>query len=207
MDQFINFMMNPWTITVLGGIVVVILTKLFLDRKKTPVSGISANNSQNNNQRVIINNNLNSKAASLETNNQTQTEPSIDQDILSLKAKTKILFIEDDVFKKINNLKGAGWNITQINNVENPDIEVIRSADIIFVDNKGVGQKLSNDQGLGLIKVLRQRYQNKKWLILYSAHPVGLDAFDSGADSYLTKNSAVYEIEQKIIQGAKKVVK
>jgi DNA-binding NarL/FixJ family response regulator len=54
-----------------------------------------------------------------------------------------------------------------------------------------------------LVKRLKQQYGEAKWIIFYSAHPFTLDVYDIGANSFLAKNSDFYEIENKIIEGAK----
>lgn len=127
-------------------------------------------------------------------------------DIPLLKSKAKILFIEDDNFKKIQNLKKTGWNVIQLKSLDDLDNISVRSADVIFVDYKGIGLK-SEDQGIGLLKALRARYKDEKWLIFYSAHKISLDVYNIGANAYLSKNSSVYEMEQKIIEGLRIIIK
>ncbi len=122
--------------------------------------------------------------------------------IAGYKETAKILFIDDTSQKdKIKNLKKAGWkHIEQISDVHNIDSLEIRESEIIFVDFKGIGEKES-EQGLGVLSALKVRYDETKWLILFTAYEVPITAFQKGANDYLAKNSSKYETEQKIIKG------
>lgn len=90
------------------------------------------------------------------------------------KAQTNILFIDDDKdFKIVNILKKAGWKKASL--FPNPDVtdldnKKIYESHIIFVDIKGVGRTLFEDEGLGLAVALKKKYQDKK-VVLYSAYP------------------------------------
>jgi hypothetical protein len=199
--NFLQFFMNPWTIAVGSGLIILFITYFF----KKPKSGFKISELKNTQtQKITINNYPNQ----FKSGSELFKESSIsNMDVPILKAKTKILFIEDDKFKKISNLKKFGWNISQIKDLRNLDNEQVRLANIIFVDYKGVGS-LVDEEGVGLIKALRNRYGDEKWLILYSAHSnFALNIFDTGANGYLAKNSTEYEMEQKIIEGAKNVIK
>src|SRR5581483_1730949 len=81
-----------------------------------------------------------------------------------LKSILKILFIEDGVFKKLDNLKKFGWQISQVKKVDNLFTDEIENADIIFVDYKGVGE-LAEDQGVGIVRRLKESYGGSKWII------------------------------------------
>lgn len=189
---------NSWTITIISGIIVAIFGYFFLKEPQNKKDTQSSNQSQNVTQTVIIEKND-------KINTEKESKDKAD-DLSYLKAKAKILFIEDNVFKKINNLKKFGWNVSQINNVGSLDIEEIKTANIIFVDYKGVGE-LSGDHGLGVVERLKEMYSDTKWIIFYSAHKLPLDVYDKGADDFLPKNASVYEMESKIIKGARSVIK
>ena len=198
----IHFFENVWVVTIGGGAAAGLLTwfivRLFKAPKKDTTSGNSVNNSVVNNVNVNVpqgkNSDISPGAASL-------------IEIAFYKDNSRILFIDDlDLKSKIKNLMSAGWkNVMQIQTADNLDQKDIREAHIIFVDYKGIGP--SKEQGLAVIQALRERYKTSKWLILYSAHEVPLNAFNRGADSYLAKNSSVYELEQKIIEGLGKITK
>lgn len=113
-------------------------------------------------------------------------------DILSLKAKTHIVFIDDMKFEMIQNLKNAGWTHTKrlsdLKDYQHPDII---AADIIFVDINNVGKTLSTKEGKGVAVELKRRYQEKK-VIIYSAVTEG-NRFDEdlrAVDYSMDKNSS-----------------
>ena len=183
-----EFFHNPWVVTVGGGVMVSLIGWISLRIYK----GTNKPVPKNQKQSVVVN----------VTNSSNSTRHKIDvgADILTLKAKAKILFIDNETLPHIKSLKKIGWIDYQIKDADNLDIQEIRDADVIFVDHQGVG-KLSSDQGLGLVSELKQRYGKEKWIILYSVHAFNLDVFNKGADSFLAKNSTVYEIERKIVEG------
>lgn len=189
---------DPWVITIIGGIIVAVFVYIFLKDKRDKKIKQHSNQSQNVTQTVIIN-----KKEDIDSKVDLKN---ISEDISYLKTKARILFIEDDVFKKINNLKNFGWNVSQIKKVDNLDSDEIKNANIIFVDYKGVGEP-SGNQGLGVVENLRAMYGKNKWIIFYSAHKLPLNIYGKGANSYLAKNATVYEMERKIIEGAQNVAK
>lgn len=88
------------------------------------------------------------------------------ESIESLKAKTHILFIDDERFSMVDILRSVGWRNTQykkdIVNLQDPSV---LSAHIIFVDIYGVGTTLFKDQGFGLANALKDKYPNKVIII------------------------------------------
>jgi ActR/RegA family two-component response regulator len=122
------------------------------------------------------------------------------QDENTLKAKTHILFIDDDAkFKVVDILKKSGWIHTRrISDVSSIDDEKIQKANILYIDIHGVGRKLTfHDEGLGLAKAIKEKYPGKK-VVIYSAQTQGerfLDAFRK-ADDFLAKNADPYEFQQ-----------
>lgn len=126
------------------------------------------------------------------------------------KANTRILFIDDemDEFPVIQNLKDAGWSVEAVNDVQNVEEDVVRRSQVIFVDYKGIAQHLSEkEQGIGLIKLLKQTYKESKRVGLYSGHnrfTLGHDI--DAADFKLPKNADTREfitIIQREIQKLK----
>lgn len=135
-------------------------------------------------------NNNKDKQTQLRTNNQTQnvtvnlaqSQPFTDSvkpnekkasalSIDGIKAQTNILFIDDDKqFKIVPILKKAGWRNTSF--FPNPDVidinaDKIRNAHIIFVDIKGVGTTMYDNEGLDLVVDLKKKYPEKK-VVMYS---------------------------------------
>jgi len=201
MDSLTGALSNPWIVTIGSGIVIGVLAwfgrKLFSNRD--PAVSTTARSGNQNQNTTVTTNFFNSPAPHII---EKAAASGSDEDILTLKSKVRILFIENGSFKQITNLQNSGWNVQQIKDVTDLDSSEIRNSQIIFVDFKDVGRQLSEDEGLGIVKALKRRYGKSKWVILYSAHSFRLNVFDGGADSYLAKNSTFIEIEQKIIEGA-----
>lgn len=111
-----------------------------------------------------------------------------------------ILFIDDEEFPIIENLKDAGWSIEKIDDLKNIDDDFVLRSQIIFVDFRKVGRFLSQkEEGIGIIKALKGKYKKSKRIILYSGHnrfTLGHDI--RAADNYLSKNSDSYEFIQMI---------
>ncbi|NAW33321.1 hypothetical protein [Halomonas alimentaria] len=108
-----------------------------------------------------------------------------------IKDRTKILFIDDNKFKVIDILKNNGWRNTQcLDDIEDLDDIRVRESHILFIDIHGVGRGLGfSNEGLGLVKALKERYPEKK-VVVYSSESKG-DRFEEGfeyADSRLKKN-------------------
>lgn len=133
----------------------------------------------------------------------TKKEPSEED----LKKKINVLFIDDEKFEYIDRIRTAGWNVSQIEDLDNLDDERVKRADIIFLDYKGVGGKLSpTDEGIGLLKALKNKYPNKP-VIFYSAH-AGFSLSDefNAADDWLAKNADPIVYIQKIEEFARKKI-
>ena len=117
-------------------------------------------------------------------------------------AKTEILFIDDDQKNQIvAAVKHAGFTHTsQVRDIANLDDTKVRSADVLFVDIIGVGQKLfPKEQGLGLAGALKAKYPNKL-VAVYSTEPGGnrADPKLRKIDAFLDKTSQPYVFVQLI---------
>lgn len=208
MDKIEAFLSNTWTITFFGGVGVALacyLAKILFNKYNNLSETVP--NFSNSNQQTVINNIFapdisQNEAGTSSVENRSSTLSSS----LKLKESIRILFIEDGKFKQINNLKSVGWSVSQIKDIKNLDSVEVRDANIIFVDYKGVGGKLSDEEGVGIVRALKDRYGKQKWVIFYSAHPVHLNIISgNNADAYLAKNSTLIEFEQKIIEGIKNI--
>lgn len=112
------------------------------------------------------------------------------------KEDLQILFIDDEKFKTVENLKNAGWiNTKTIKDVTNLDCLDVKNSQVIFVDVNGVGEKLfPTDKGLGLAEALKKKYP-EKYIVIYSAQEQG-DRFHRAlkvVDYTLSKNAEPYE--------------
>lgn len=128
--------------------------------------------------------------------------------IEEIKKRTQVLFVDDDSFEYIlSNIRLACWNVKQINDISNMDSEEIKNADIIFMDYKGVGEKLTpHDEGIGLMKALKRKYPDKH-IIFYSGYAgiiPGHEVHDI-ADGWIPKNSDAYVYIEHIELAAKKI--
>ncbi len=118
-----------------------------------------------------------------------------------------ILFVDDEEFPIIKTLESSGWNVKLITDITNLQDEAVVKAHVIFVDYKGVGKKLSpEDEGLGLIKAVKDTYKDKKRVILYSGHT----GFTLGhrfdwADGWMSKNSQAYQFITRIESELKEI--
>ena len=111
------------------------------------------------------------------------------------KTEAFILFVDDEEFPVVGNLKKSNWNVERIPDLVDLDSEDIKRAHIIFVDYKGVGKHLATtEEGIGVIKALKKKYKNKKRIILYSGHGnFTLGEHLKAADNQMVKNADVYE--------------
>lgn len=131
----------------------------------------------------------------------------VDIDIQKIKSCTHILFIDDQVFPVYKTLKSSGWTHTSlIKDIKSLDDPEILNNDIFFIDIRGVGKKLFNDEGLGIAKALKNKYPDKK-VIIYSAETMG-NRFDEAfriADDFLQKNADYYDFLEIVENLAKEI--
>ena len=148
--------------------------------------------SQVNNQSVTVN--VAQPSTIPNKSNSEKKEDATTLTIDGIKAQTNILFIDDDrKFKIVSILRKAGWKNTIF--FPDPDVtdinaEKIRNAHIIFVDIKGVGTKMYNNEGLDLVVDLKKKYPEKK-VVMYSSvqeHSLFHEAINM-ADDRISKNS------------------
>lgn len=124
--------------------------------------------------------------------------------IEELKSHVKILFIDDENFNIVKQLKEKdGWrNITRLSDLDSISQTELLDAHVVLVDIQGVGKKLGfKDGGLGIIQAIHREYPEKK-IIMYSAESQGqIDAFHSALDlidGRLRKTASRYEFASKI---------
>lgn len=143
---------------------------------------------------ISINNHFPPSLGSQGTNDMEKVK-NVDVDIQKVKGSTHILFIDDQIFPVYKTLKSSGWtHTTLIKDIKSLDDPEILNNDIFFIDIRGVGKKLFNDEGLGIAKALKNKYPHKK-VIIYSAETMG-NRFDEAfriADDFLQKNADYYD--------------
>lgn len=176
---------KEWIFSGIGVAIIGYLIKLFM-KKRSSKKQINKNNSKNTNK-IKINIGAGGK----------NSKDTVSTDSLILnKENIQVLFIDDERFKTVDNLKNAGWiNTKTIKDVTNLDCIDVKNANVIFVDINGVGEKLfPTDKGLGLAEALKKKYPSK-YIVIYSAQEQG-DRFHKAlrkVDYILSKNAEPYE--------------
>lgn len=85
----------------------------------------------------------------------------------------RILFIDDNKFPIIENLKQAGYHVEWLKDIRNIEDSKIIDAHVIFVDYKGVGKNLSqNKEGVGVCKMLKDKYKETKFVVLCTGESI-----------------------------------
>ena len=125
-----------------------------------------------------------------------------------IKKRTQIVFIDDEPLESLLvNIREAGWNVRQVNEINNFDSDELRNADIIFIDYKGVGLKLApSEEGIGLVKAIKVKYPEKQVVFFsgYAGFIPGHEVHDI-ADDWIQKNSDPYVYIERIEIIAKKI--
>lgn len=196
MEQIINWIISnkEWLFSGIAVAIIGMLGKwLYPSFKKRNSNVDKPLQSQNNNQTQNVTVNLAQPSiAPVMSNDEIKEDSTLKID--GIRAQTNILFIDDDKeFKIVPILKKAGWRNTSF--FSNPDVkdinaEKIRKAHIIFVDIKGGGKTMYEDEGLGLVVDLKKKYPQKK-VVIYSAipeHKLFHEAIKL-ADDQISKNS------------------
>ena len=125
-----------------------------------------------------------------------------------IKKLTKILFVDDEDFSsKLSVIRNAGWNVNQINEINNFDSEDIKSADIIFMDYSGVGKILTpKEEGIGLLKCIKNKYP-KKFVVFFSGYAGYIPGHEvhSIADAWIDKHADNFVYIDQIEEAAIKL--
>lgn len=86
-----------------------------------------------------------------------------------LKKVTKVLIIDDEEPKELRELlRKEGWKNYYLNDLDTLANKRLEDSQIICIDIMGVGKKLQVDNGMGLVKHIKEKYPEKK-IILYSS--------------------------------------
>lgn len=194
MEHFFNWLISnkEWLFSGLGitflSVCVYVIKNIKNNDKKEDKQTLS----QVNNQNVTVN--VAQPSTTLNMSKSEKKDNATAMTIDGIKAQTNILFIDDDKkFKIVSILRKAGWKNTSF--FPNPDVtdinaEKIRNAHIIFVDIKGVGTTMYDNEGLDLVVDLKKKYPEKK-VVMYSSvqeHSVFHEAIKL-ADDRISKNS------------------
>lgn len=113
--------------------------------------------------------------------NRKKNKKFLKKSLPELKDKTRILLIDDEETNLVESLKGEGWHIKYMADLDRYNNTDLKDAHIVCVDIKGVGKKLNiKDEGLGLIRNIKEKYPEKRIILCssYSSH----DIFDNAVD-------------------------
>ena len=114
------------------------------------------------------------------------------KNILLNKDSIRILFIDDNKFPIIENLKSAGYVVDWIRDIKSIEDPKVIDAHILFVDYKGVGKNLSqNKEGVGVCKKLKDTYKETKYIVLCTGESIPnelLKEIKSVSDDIITKS-------------------
>lgn len=127
------------------------------------------------------------------------------------KENVNILFIDDLDMPVVKNLSTAGYRVKKLRDVKDIDDADVKNSQIIFVDFDGVGKFISpNHQGAGLVKELKTKYGNSKYVVLYTAQPtlpadtIMKSLFDA-ADARLRKDADETDFTEQIREALKQL--
>lgn len=188
---------KEWLLSGLGATVISGLIALFKPKKEKTTSIGNNQECINTNTNTNVNTNTNTNNNNL-TVVMGQSVTKTKEEVLTKISKNdvQILFVDNEKFKIIDNLKKAGYvNTKLVRDITNLDCPDVTNSHIIFVDINGVGKTLfPSDEGLGLAEALKKRYSNK-FIVIYSAQVHG-DRFHKAlktVDDTLSKNAEPYE--------------
>lgn len=122
------------------------------------------------------------------------------------KENSQILFIDDKDVQIVKNLKKAGWSVELKKDISDIHASFVKRANVIFVDYRGVGKTLGeNDEGFGLARALKRGYGDKKRVVIYSGEVEYKSDFMKrvrDVDDHLPKDSNteefIYVIEEQL---------
>lgn len=106
------------------------------------------------------------------------------------KENLRILFIDDNKFPIVENLKKADYRVEWVRDIKKIDDPKVIDAHIIFVDYKGVGKNLSDKEGVGVCKLLKEKYGDTKFVVLFSGENIPnalIQEIKSASDEILRK--------------------
>ena len=130
-----------------GGGIAIISALIFLFKKEKPIASSAIQNHDNNGQQANNNGNNNTQifqqfGAVMPVENKPTTSENGALDFSQLKSKTRVLFIDDNDFPVVKNLKKAGWITDLINDVYETNFVVkdilIADANVILRDRPRV---------------------------------------------------------------------
>ncbi|ENU31068.1 MULTISPECIES: hypothetical protein [unclassified Acinetobacter] len=198
-----------WAFSGIGGVVLTLYFTFFrspkdaVTQQNTNKNGTQTNNNGSNNTTQVVN------IGAVQVKDVEEEKQVQKMDISTLKSKVRILFIDDQDFPVIKNLKRSGWSVDHLYKVDDIDHPYIIASHILFVDINGVAKDLSDEDGIGLVKALKKKYASEKKVIIYSAESDG-DRFNEAfrlCDDFLPKQSDYFEFSGIVEKYSQEIIK
>ena len=116
-----------------------------------------------------------------------------------IKAKSKILVIDDQAFPYKRLFEKDRYSIEKRSDVkQTADIDNMQY-DLILLDLQGVGSGLSPDQGLGVLRYLKERNPTQLVVAYSNAEfPLETQQFFAQADAVLPKSADYYQFKTEV---------
>ncbi len=103
-----------------------------------------------------------------------------DKSLAEIKDLSRVLIIDDRRPQLVDDLKREGWRVNYIEDLDSYHSTDLVDSHVICLDILGVGKKLRCENGLGLVKGIKEGYPEKK-ILLYSSVP-SHNIFDESID-------------------------
>lgn len=113
--------------------------------------------------------------------------------------RSRLLVVDDQEFPYLELFRADGYAIDKWDDIDDlPSIEQ-GNFDLVLIDLQGVGTKISEDQGLGVLKYLRENfptvitiaYSNADWRLKYQS-------FFESADAALDKSADYLAFKERV---------
>lgn len=116
-----------------------------------------------------------------------------------IKSKSKILVIDDQAFPYKKLFEKDNYSIEKRNDVkQTADIDRMQY-DLILLDLQGVGRGLSPDEGLGVLRYLKEKNPTQLVVAYSNAEfPLETQQFFSQADAVLPKSADYYQFKAEV---------
>ena len=130
-----------------------------------------------------------------------------DEEFESAKFKARIALIDDEELPHVSRLQKDGYSITHYHDIENIDDLVRKKYHLIVLDIQGVGAKLSNEEGWGVLRYLKNEYPHIL-IIVFTGADWSITKYKDKADLadiFIGKDVDFLDFKSKIDAGIRKV--
>lgn len=140
-------------------------------------------------------------------NSQDTLKELSEEEFESAKFKARIALIDDEELPHVNRLQKDGYSITHYHDIENIDDLVRKKYHLIVLDIQGVGGKLSNEEGWGVLRYLKNEYPHIL-IIVFTGADWSITKYKDKADLadiFIGKDVDFLDFKSKIDAGIRKV--